>query len=187
MDKEDLGVIDAFCFADTRHCDHRGVFIESFNEEKFDNLVGGHIHFCQDNFVKSCKYVLRGLHFQLNPYAQGKLVRCVKGEIFDVIVDLRSTSPTFLDVAYVALTEHNNKALWVPPGFAHGYLTLQDDTCVMYKVTQPYKPELQKTLSWSDPELDIPWPVDHTNAIVSFKDNNYDYDLKTLLKNFGYF
>lgn len=178
---------DALCFTDVTHRDHRGSFTESFNEATFKQVIGRSVHFCQDNFVTSKKNVLRGLHYQLEPYAQGKLVRCLRGAVFDVFVDLRLSSPTFLKTGSVVLSETNNKVVWVPPGFAHGYMALEDDSCVMYKVTRPYKPDLQRTLAWNDPELKIRWPINHEDVIMADRDKAYDFNVETLIRESGYF
>ncbi|MBB7324318.1 dTDP-4-dehydrorhamnose 3,5-epimerase, partial [Escherichia coli] len=121
--------------------DERGFFFESFNQKIFEEAVGRKVEFVQDNHSKSTKGVLRGLHYQLEPYAQGKLVRCVVGEVFDVAVDIRKSSPTFGKCLEVILSADNKKQLWIPEGFAHGFLTLQDDTEIIYKTTNYYSPE----------------------------------------------
>lgn len=187
MNIETFPIAGVICFVEATYTDHRGSFTETFNEERLNTVLGKPTHFCQDNFVTSKKNVLRGLHYQTCPHAQGKLVRCLKGSILDVFVDLRFSSPTFLKACSVVLTERNNKVVWIPPGLAHGYLSLLDDTCVMYKVTAPYVPKAQRTLAWNDPELQLFWSVDPVNVITSQKDANYDYTVKTLLANCDYF
>jgi dTDP-4-dehydrorhamnose 3,5-epimerase len=187
MKTELFSVFGVLCFTEKTYTDKRGTFTETFNEDRFKNALGKSLRFYQDNFVTSQKNVLRGLHFQLDPYAQGKLVRCLKGSVFDVFVDLRLSSPTFLKADSVLLSESNNRVVWVPPGFAHGYLALEDDTAVMYKVTEPYKPDLQRTLAWNDPNLQVDWPVNPSDVIISDKDKTYDYSSSTLISELGYY
>jgi len=147
--------------------DHRGFFFESFNNRKFEEEIGS-FNFVQDNHSKSDKGVLRGLHFQIqNP--QGKLVRVVSGSVFDVAVDLRKSSQTFKSWLGIELSASNKKQLWIPPGFAHGFLTLSDNTEFLYKTTDFYFPEFERSILWNDSELNILWPnID--NVIISQKD-----------------
>ena len=149
--------------------DERGFFFESFNQKIFEEAVGRKVEFVQDNHSKSSKGVLRGLHYQLEPYAQGKLVRCVVGEVFDVAVDIRKSSPTFGKCLEVILSADNKKQLWIPEGFAHGFLTLQDDTEIIYKTTNYYSPEYERAIIWNDEELSIKWPS--KPDIISQKDS----------------
>lgn len=149
--------------------DERGFFMESFNQKVFEEAVGRKIEFVQDNHSKSCKGVLRGLHYQLEPYAQGKLVRCVAGEVFDVAVDIRISSPTFGKWVGVNLSAENKRQLWIPEGFAHGFLTLSDTAEFLYKTTAYYMPALEAGIMWNDSELDISWPT-HSELLVSNKD-----------------
>ncbi|ENK3380155.1 dTDP-4-dehydrorhamnose 3,5-epimerase [Escherichia albertii] len=149
--------------------DERGFFFESFNQKVFEEAVGRKVKFVQDNHSKSSKGVLRGLHYQLEPYAQGKLVRCVVGEVFDVVVDIRKSSPTFGRWIEVILSAENKKQLWVPEGFAHGFLTLQDNTEIIYKTTSYYSPNHERSIIWNDKELSIRWPNEPN--IISQKDS----------------
>ena len=140
------------------HKDERGYFFESFNSRDMKNILGEDCHFVQDNHSCSHQGVLRGLHYQLAPKAQGKLVRVIRGKIFDVAVDIRKDSPYFGQWESVVLSAENKKQLWIPPGFAHGFLSLDDDTEVLYKTTEYYAPELERTLLWNDPTIGIEWP-----------------------------
>lgn len=140
--------------------DDRGFFFESYNRKAFKEATGLDVDFVQDNHSKSTKGVLRGLHYQLPPKAQGKLVRVVQGEVFDVAVDLRTSSPTFGRWVGDILSAENKKQLWIPPGFAHGFLTLSDTAEFLYKTTDYYSPEHERSLLWCDPALDIAWPID---------------------------
>ncbi len=150
--------------------DERGYFFESFSKEKFKNL-GLDLGFVQDNESKSQKNVLRGLHFQKPPYAQGKLVRVVKGAVLDVAVDLRPDSETYGQWEAVELSEENKLMYWVPPGFAHGFLTLRDETVFTYKCTNVYNRESEGSLRWDDPILNIDWNLE-SNPILSEKDKD---------------
>jgi dTDP-4-dehydrorhamnose reductase/dTDP-4-dehydrorhamnose 3,5-epimerase len=150
--------------------DHRGWFTETYSKEKFEEL-GFEIDFIQDNHSFSAqKGTLRGLHFQLNPKAQTKLVRCTKGKILDVAVDLREGSPTYKKWVAVELTEENKKQLLIPKGFAHGFLTLTDDVEVQYKVDEYYSPENDRSIRFDDPEIGVVWGVD--SPVLSDKDLN---------------
>lgn len=137
--------------------DERGFFLESWNQDLFDRFVGP-TRFVQDNHSRSSSGVLRGLHYQLHPQPQGKLVRCVRGEIFDVAVDLRRSSKTFGRWIGAQLTESNHKQLWVPAGFAHGFLTLSTEAEVLYKTTHPWSRTCERAVRWNDPHLAITWP-----------------------------
>jgi len=147
--------------------DERGYFFESFNEDKFKDL-GLASAFVQDNESKSQKNVLRGLHFQKPPFAQGKLVRVIKGSVLDVAVDLRPDSPTYGQWEAVELTEENKLMYWIPPGFAHGFVTLEDDTIFSYKCTNVYNKESEGSIQWNDADLCIDWKIE--NPILSEKD-----------------
>lgn len=148
--------------------DARGFFMETWNEAAF-RQAGLDLTFVQDNHSRSQRGVLRGLHFQ-NPGPQGKLVRVTNGAVFDVAVDLRRSSEHFGQWVGVELSVDNKRMFWVPEGFAHGFLTLEDDTDFLYKCTSPYAPESEHTLAWDDPEIGIKWPVHNLNPIVSEKD-----------------
>ena len=153
------------------HSDTRGYFFESFNSQVFKKCVGENINFVQDNESLSKKGTLRGLHFQINPMAQGKLVRVVEGKIFDIAVDMRKTSPTFGKWLSVELSDYNKKQLWVPPGFAHGFLALSESARVIYKTTELYSREHESTIRWDDSEIGIDWPTGF-DFQISDKDKN---------------
>lgn len=139
--------------------DERGFFFESFNHKLFEEAVGYPVKFVQDNHSKSSKGVLRGLHYQLAPYAQGKLVRCVVGEVFDVAVDIRKNSSTFGKWVGVYLSNENKRQLWIPEGFAHGFITLSETAEFLYKTTSYYEPQSERSIYWNDPQLGIKWPT----------------------------
>ncbi|EFE23680.1 dTDP-4-dehydrorhamnose 3,5-epimerase [Edwardsiella tarda ATCC 23685] len=151
--------------------DDRGFFFESFSMKVFNEAVGRQVEFVQDNHSKSSKGVLRGLHFQLSPYAQGKLVRCTVGEVFDVAVDIRESSPTYGKWIGVNLSGENKRQLWIPEGFAHGFLTLSDTAEFLYKATNYYRPDYESGIIWNDPTLSISWP-EINGMIISTKDKN---------------
>lgn len=152
--------------------DERGFFFESYNHKLFEEVVGYPVTFVQDNHSKSSKGVLRGLHYQLSPHAQGKLVRCVAGEVFDVAVDIRKRSPTFGQWVGVLLSGENKRQLWIPEGFAHGFLVLSDTAEVLYKVTNFYHKESEQSIDWHDSTLDIKWPLHDVHLCLSDKDAN---------------
>ena len=149
--------------------DERGFFFESFNACAFAQATGLDVAFVQDNHSKSAKSVLRGLHYQLPPKAQGKLVRVVQGEVFDVAVDLRKGSNTFGHWVGQILSAQNKQQLWIPPGLAHGFLTLSNSAEFLYKTTDYYSPEHERSLLWNDPALAIDWPLDGS-PILAAKD-----------------
>ncbi len=140
--------------------DERGFFFESFNRQAFRDATGLDLDFVQDNHSKSAKNVLRGLHYQLPPKAQGKLVRVVQGEVFDVAVDVRKGSKSFGKWVGETLSAENKKQMWIPPGFAHGFLTLSDTAEFLYKTTDYYAPEHERCIRWDDPAIGIAWPLD---------------------------
>ncbi|SNY91704.1 dTDP-4-dehydrorhamnose 3,5-epimerase [Cohaesibacter sp. ES.047] len=151
------------------HGDHRGYFCEVFKDGWFRENVAD-VTFVQDNESLSADVgTMRGLHFQLDPFAQGKLVRCIKGALFDVAVDIRHGSPTFGQWVGVELSAENGQQLWVPPGMAHGFMTLKPDTMIAYKVTAPYSAENDRGLRWNDPAIGISWPQS-VDCILSDKD-----------------
>ncbi len=141
------------------YSDDRGFFFESFNHSNFEKIIEQKVSFVQDNQSCSHKGVLRGLHYQLNPKAQGKLVRIISGEVFDVAVDIRKNSPSFGKWVGALLSAKNKKQLWIPAGFAHGFLSLADSSEMLYKTTDYYAPELERSILWSDPEIGIEWPL----------------------------
>ncbi len=147
--------------------DQRGYFFESYNKKVFNEL-NLNVEFVQDNLSKSSKGALRGLHFQTPPHTQGKLISVIKGSIMDVVVDLRSNSGTFGQYFSIEISEGNHKMLWIPKGFAHGFLTLEDDTIFSYKCTDFYNKESEQCLLWNDPTLNIQWGIE--NPILSEKD-----------------
>ena len=139
--------------------DERGFFYESFHQQRFDDAIGRHVEFVQDNHSRSSRGVLRGLHYQLPPQAQGKLVRCVASEVFDVAVDLRRGAATFGQWVGVLLSAANHRQLWIPEGFAHGFVTLSDHAEFLYKTTAYWSPQHERALRWDDPQLAIAWPL----------------------------
>ena len=150
--------------------DSRGFFQESWNKKSFSKIVNSNLNFVQDNHSKSYKNVLRGLHYQTQPFSQGKLIRCIDGEIYDVIVDLRTNSDTFKQWGFLILSARNNKQLWIPDGFAHGYFTLSEKAEIIYKTTNYWSPEHERCINWADPLLAINWPL-NGDAITSEKDS----------------
>jgi dTDP-4-dehydrorhamnose 3,5-epimerase len=147
--------------------DERGFFFESFNEVTFKATTGlSSITFVQDNHSQSNKGVLRGLHYQTSPHAQGKLIRVVQGEIWDVAVDIRDESPTRGQWLGVLLSSKNKKQVWLPPGFAHGFVTLSDSAEVLYKATNFYSPEHERCLAWNDPTLAIDWQLSRLGSVL---------------------
>jgi dTDP-4-dehydrorhamnose 3,5-epimerase len=150
--------------------DNRGFFFESFNHKNFNQVTGLDVKFVQDNHSRSAKGVLRGLHYQIRQ-PQGKLVRVVRGQVFDVAVDIRRSSPSFGQWVGVELTEDNYRQLWVPPGFAHGFYVLSDTADFLYKTTDYYLPGLERSLLWNDPTVAVSWPIQaDVSPIVSAKD-----------------
>jgi dTDP-4-dehydrorhamnose 3,5-epimerase len=160
----DVKIIEPTVFGD-----ERGFFFESFNHAKFEAAIGRTINFVQDNHSKSVKGVLRGLHYQRPPNPQGKLVRCVVGEVFDVAVDVRVGSPTYGQWVGVHLSAENKRQLWIPEGFAHGFYTLSDEAEFLYKTTNYYAPESDTCVIWNDPAIGIEWPL-NGEPILSGKD-----------------
>ena len=152
--------------------DERGYFCESFNEEHFRKLTGINTHFVQDNESYSATGVVRGLHFQLPPSAQSKVVRCSQGEIMDVAVDIRRGSPTFLKSVSVILSGENHRQLFIPRGFAHGFVVRRGDALVHYKCDNLYAPSSERAILWNDPQLNIDWGISAEQAILSKKDLN---------------
>lgn len=165
-----LAIADVILFEPKVFGDARGFFLESFNQKTFDDATGSHYDFVQDNHSRSAKGVLRGLHYQLPPHAQGKLVRVVQGAVFDVAVDVRRSSPSFGQWVGAELTAENHKQLWVPPGFAHGFVVLSETADFLYKTTNYYAPAFERSIAWDDPHLAIEWPL---NAVpqLSAKDS----------------
>lgn len=146
--------------------DARGFFFESFNQKAFNDATGLNVNFVQDNHSRSAKGVLRGLHYQVQQ-PQGKLVRVVRGAVFDVAVDIRKGSPTFGKWEGIELTEDNHRQLWVPPGFAHGFVVLSDSADFLYKTTEYYAPAFERCIAWNDPEIRINWPFTSAPSLSS--------------------
>ena len=170
MQVNTLDIPEVVVLRPSRHGDHRGYFVESFNARSFRAEVAA-AEFVQDNEAMSAAQgTVRGLHFQRPPTAQGKLVRVLKGAIFDVAVDIRQGSPTFGRHVFATLTAETGDQIWVPPGFAHGYCTLEPDCVIAYKVTNFYSAADDGGIAWDDPALAIPWPVEPGAALLSDKD-----------------
>jgi dTDP-4-dehydrorhamnose 3,5-epimerase len=163
-------IADVLIIEPTVFGDERGFFMESFNQQVFGAAVGHPVAFVQDNHSCSARGVLRGLHYQLPPHAQGKLVRVCRGCVFDVAADIRPGSATFGNWVGVELSEDNKLQLWVPAGFAHGFLVTSDRADVLYKTTDYYSPELERSVRWDDPTLRIAWPLAGMMPILSAKD-----------------
>ena len=159
---EGLTIIEPKIFGDDR-----GYFLETYNQETF-----GSITFVQDNESKSTKGVLRGLHFQNPPFEQAKLVRCIEGEVLDVAVDIRRKSPTYGEHFYIILSGENKRQLFIPRGFAHGFVVLSETATFAYKVDNSYSPEHEDGIMWNDPSLDIDWEIDTQYVKLSDKDKN---------------
>ena len=147
--------------------DERGFFLESFNQQDFEKAIGKSVNFVQDNHSRSQKGVLRGLHYQIK-HPQGKIVRVTEGEVYDVVVDLRRSSTSFGQHTFALLNSGNHQQLWIPPGFAHGFLVLSETAEFLYKTTDYWYPEHERTILWNDPYLQIDWP--HVNPSLSPKD-----------------
>ena len=160
----DVFILEPKVFGDTR-----GFFFESFNSRAFAEATGLDVNFVQDNHSRSARGVLRGLHYQARQ-PQGKLVRVVRGSVFDVAVDIRKTSPTFGKWVGVELTEDNHRQLWVPPGLAHGFLVTSESADFLYKTTDYYAPEHERCLAWNDPAIGIDWPLGSDQPLLSGKD-----------------
>lgn len=164
-----LNIPDVILFAPKVFGDERGFFFESFNQQKFEELTGLKREFVQDNHSKSQKGVLRGLHYQLPPKAQGKLVRVVQGEVFDVAVDIRKSSPTFGKWVGEILSAENKRQMWIPEGFAHGFVTLSETAEFLYKTTDYYAPEYERCIVWNDESINVQWPFIDA-PVLSVKD-----------------
>jgi len=150
--------------------DQRGFFMESYNRRAFNSALGYEVEFVQDNHSRSARGVLRGMHYQLPPHAQGKLVRVTAGRVFDVAIDMRRRSPRLGQWAGVELSAENHRQLWIPPGFAHGFVVLSDTADFLYKATDYYAPESERAVSWRDTRLAIEWPDAGIASILSAKD-----------------
>jgi len=164
MQAAQLAIPDVVLFEPRVFGDDRGFFFESFNQAKFEAAIGRGVNFVQDNHSRSARNVLRGLHYQIQQ-PQGKLVRVVQGAVFDVAVDLRKSSPTFGQWVGEILSAENKRQLWVPEGFAHGFVVLSETAEFLYKTTDYYAPEHERCLLWSDPSLGIAWPIECEPAL----------------------
>ena len=171
---------DVVIIEPTVHGDSRGYFVETFRQDKLEEFLGYKINFCQDNESKSSKGVLRGLHYQLPPHAQTKLVRVIQGRVLDVAVDIRRNSPTFGKYVAVLLSAENKKQLLVPRGFAHGFVVLEDDTVFAYKVDNYYSPQCDRGIAFDDENLNIDWILNHDELNLSAKDTKQPklFDIK---------
>lgn len=172
LELENTPLKDCFLLKPSVFKDHRGTFLESFSQKRFEEVTGLHLDFVQDNQSSSKKGVLRGLHFQKGPYAQSKLVRCVAGRILDVVVDLRKDSPTFRQHYKVILSDENHHQLFIPAGFAHGFLTLSDNSIFAYKCDQYFHKDADTGVYWNDPVFSIDWQYPEEELILSEKDKN---------------
>jgi len=146
--------------------DDRGFFFESFNQRQFEQAIGSQVNFVQDNHSRSAQNVLRGLHYQIQ-HPQGKLVRAVQGEVFDVAVDIRISSPTFGRWVGATLSAENKRMMWLPEGFAHGFVVLSETAEFLYKTTDYWYSEFERSIIWNDPELDIQWPISEAPALAA--------------------
>ena len=164
MEFKRLAIPDVWLIKPKVFGDDRGFFYESFNARAFKEATGLDPQFVQDNHSKSARGVLRGLHYQLPPHAQGKLVRVTQGAVFDVAVDVRKSSPTFGQWVGEVLSAENHSQMWIPPGFAHGFLTMSESAEFLYKTTDFYKPGSEAAIAWDDPSLAIEWPLEGLKA-----------------------
>lgn len=163
----DLLIIEPRVFGD-----ERGFFFESFNQQRFNEILGSEVAFVQDNHSKGGRGVLRGLHYQVAPHAQGKLVRVVAGSVLDVAVDIRPGSPTLGQHVAIELSAENKRQFWIPPGFAHGFVVLSETAEFLYKTTDYYAPSAERSIAWNDPDLAIDWLLNDTEPMLSAKDKD---------------
>ena len=164
-----LAIADVILFEPHVFGDQRGFFFESFNQRQFEEAVGREVHFVQDNHSGSARHVLRGLHYQIKQ-PQGKLVRVISGEVFDVAVDIRKSSPYFGQWVGEILSAENKRQMWVPEGFAHGFVVLSETAEFLYKTTDYWAPEFERSILWNDPDIGIHWPIEG-EPTLSAKDN----------------
>lgn len=169
MEYKESNIKGVFILEPRVFADARGYFVETWKEEDFEKAIGP-VHFIQDNESKSSRGVLRGLHFQKGEFSQAKLVRVIKGNVLDVAVDIRRSSPTFGQHIMVELNDENKHQLFIPRGFAHGFLVLSDEAIFTYKVDNVYAPQAEAGIRWNDPELGIEWPIDTAEVLTSEKD-----------------
>ena len=176
MQFETTDLADVWLITPKRFSDDRGYFSETFRQDLFQDAIGKKVDFVQDNFSRSnLKGTLRGLHFQSPPFAQGKLVRCMRGRIQDVAIDIRKGSKTFGQSVSFELSEENGHQLWIPEGFLHGFCTLEDNCGVAYKCTNYYSPECDANIRWNDPTLNVNWDLDNGKVVVSEKEKAAPY------------
>ena len=183
--KKGISIEGPLVFTPDIYSDSRGLFFESWNRKKYEENLSDTVHFVQDNHSESSQGVLRGMHYQIEPYPQGKLVRCIKGSIFDVAVDIRKNSSTFSEWVGIELNQKNKKQLWIPCGFAHGFLTLSESAEVLYKASGYWNKDCERTIQWNDKAFNIQWPIEKLNIsdpLLSDKDANAS-SLGELLKN----
>lgn len=173
-------ISDVIIIEPTVHGDNRGYFVEAFRQDKLEEFLGYKNNFCQDNESKSSKGVLRGLHYQLPPFAQTKLVRVIQGRVLDVAVDIRKNSSTFGQYVAVELTAENKKQILIPRGFAHGFVVLEDNTVFAYKVDNYYSPQCDRGIAFDDKNLNIDWVLNHDELNISAKDKTQPklFDIK---------
>ena len=167
-----LEIPDVILIEPLGHDDDRGCFTETYRQNELDEYLGRSLNFCQENETKSSYGVLRGLHYQLNPHAQTKLVRVTQGAVLDVVVDLRKDSPNFGKHLSVELSEDNKRQLLIPDGFAHGFVVLIDNTKFLYRVDNYYNPESERGIAFNDPDLGIDWKLNQNDLKLSIKDSN---------------
>lgn len=170
MKATQFSISDVFLLEPRVFGDERGFFFESFNQREFNSAIGKKVTFVQSNHSRSAKHVLRGLHYQIRQ-PQGKLVRVIAGEVFDVAVDIRRSSPTFGQWVGEMISADNKKQMWVPEGFAHGFIVLSDYAEFLYKTTDYWAPDFERCIMWNDPDLNIDWPI-NTAPILSTKDKD---------------
>lgn len=170
MDYEKLNLQDLYLFKPKRYFDDRGFFTETYNKKVFNSIIGKEIEFVQDNFSMSRRGVLRGIHFQEEPFSQGKLVSVTSGSVYDVAVDLRKNSSTYLKWFGIELNKENGFQLWIPEGFGHAFLTLSESAHFCYKTTNFYNKDSEVTISWNDPKIGIDWSMFDLEIIISPKD-----------------
>ncbi|QQS61398.1 MAG: dTDP-4-dehydrorhamnose 3,5-epimerase [Candidatus Moraniibacteriota bacterium] len=170
MGKKEIFIKGLLVFTPDIYKDERGFFFESFNSYRYQEEIGIHFSFVQDNVSQSNRGVIRGLHFQKKPHEQGKLVSVLFGRVWDVAVDIRPKSETFGKWFGLELSGENHKQFWIPPGFAHGFIALEDNTIFSYKCTDVYSPECEGSLLWNDPTIAISWPMEKNAVIISKKD-----------------
>lgn len=180
--KNNLNIKELLILEPEVYNDKRGYFYESYNKRNFEKILKKKINFVQDNESSSKKGVLRGLHYQRTPFSQGKLIKVTKGKIFDVAVDLRKNSKSFGKYFSVILSEKNKKQLWIPKGFAHGFLSLSNDNVIQYKTTNYYSPKHEITIRWDDEKINVKWPIQYKKVIISKKDKNTSISLSKFVK-----